>query len=522
VKRLSESVRASATSVRLIEFVRTNWRQIAWWCLPIGAWLFCYATVFAALAGQWWSNDMYSYGFLIPVISLYLLWDRRGRLRQLPPATNYRWGGAVLVTGLLMYAVGAAGGVLLAQEISLIVTIAGGTLMLLGTRVFREVAFPIVYLLFMIPLWDVGIERLHFPFQVFSATLGVALLQSVGVPVHQDGVYIWLPNITLEVAKACSGVNYLIAVLAIGIPLAAIVLRGWKRRVLLVVFSLTVAALSNSLRVALIGVLAYNEISGVLHGPFHVLQGLFVSVVGYGAIFAGLWMLSQPAPAARQLGESADAAEIGPREPAARSRYAVIVFSVVLVVVGGYVHFSRPTPIPLKADFSEFPRDIGRWTGIDVSNYEHVYGKVGVDRKMLRSYKTESGQAVQLYIGYFESQAQGKELISYKSNDLFDGSRVIELGISGGRQLAVNERSSSVRDRERVTRFWYIINGRVAASQYVVKWYTAWDRLIHRRTNGAVIMVTAEVHGPNERDDAFDNTGEFISAIEPLVRRFVP
>jgi exosortase D (VPLPA-CTERM-specific) len=502
-------------------YFRANGRQLVGWGLPIGAWLFCYGAILAALAERWWSDNRYSYGFLIPVISLYLVWDRRGRLRQLHPAPNYWWGGAVLGVGLLMFTVGGAGGVLLAQEMSLIVTIAGGTLMVLGTRVFRATTLPILYLLLMIPFWDVLVERLHFPFQVLSATLGVALLQLVGIPVHQDGVYIWLPNITLEVAKVCSGVNYLIAVLAIGIPLAAIFLRGWKRRVLLVGFALTVAALSNSLRVALIGILAYNGVSGVLHGPFHVLQGLFVSVIGYGAIFVGLWVLSGPTEARRPDDRSVSA-EIGPGEPVTRARNAGVALTVLLAMVGGYVHFARPTPIPLKADLAAFPSDIGPWKRIEAPNYDHVYDGLGVDRDMSRFYRADSGQIVQLYIGYFESQTQGKELISYKLNDLFDGARTIELGIGGGRELAVNERIVTVRDRERITRFWYIINGRAVANKYWVKWYTVWDRLIHRRTNGAVILVRAEVYGPDEQDVTLANSDEFIRAILPLVGQYVP
>jgi len=509
-------------SARMRAYCQTNRRELVAWSVPIAAWVFCYAAVIAALVRQWSSNTMYSYGVLIPLISLYLVWERRERLAHVPAAPSYWWGGAVLAVGLIMFTVGAAGGVLLAQEISLIVTIAGATLWAFGRRVFREMAFPIGYLLLMIPLWDVLISRLHFPFQVFSATLGVALLQLVGIPVHQDGVYIWLPNITLEVAKACSGVNYLIAVVAIGIPLAALFLRGWGRRILLVAFALVVAALSNSLRVALIGLLAYNGISGALHGPLHVLQGLFVSFVGYGAIFVGLWVLRPSRATPRRLERHPDVGDVASGPRAARSRTALFVLGLVFVGVGSYVHVNRPTPIPLNADLEEFPRRIGQWTGIDAANDENVYTRLGVDHELSRVYRADSGQAVRLYVGYFESQTQDKELINYKTDELFEGGKTVDIVMNGGLRAAVNERVQRTGEGTRVTLFWYLINGRVVADKYWAKAYTVWDRLIHHRTNGAVVMVTAEVRGSDDRDVALTNSGEFIRAILPLVGQYVP
>jgi hypothetical protein len=197
-----------------------------------------------------------------------------------------------------------------------------------------------------------------------------------------------------------------------------------------------------------------------------------------------------------------------------RARNAGVALTLLLAMVGGYVNFSQPTPIPLKADLAAFPSDIGPWKRIEAPNYDHVYDGLGVDRDMSRFYRADSGQIVQLYIGYFESQTQGKELISYKLNDLFDGARTIELGIGGGRELAVNERIVTVRDRERITRFWYIINA--------ARWPISTGQVVH----GGIVDPSpdqwcgdsgeAEVYGPDEQDDV-TNSDEFIRAISPLV-----
>ena len=94
---------------------------------------------------------------------------------------------------------------------SIVVTMSGLTLLIFGRRIFRIVLFPLVYLLAMVPIWDAFTVRLHPIFQLYSARIGVYILQAMGIPVLREGVSIELPNVTLEVAQACSGINYLIA-----------------------------------------------------------------------------------------------------------------------------------------------------------------------------------------------------------------------------------------------------------------------------------------------------------------------
>lgn len=261
--------------------------------LIVTAFIFCYAGVIWTMAGQWWSNDMYSYGFLIPGISLYLVWMQKQKLVQLSPHPDYIGGFSFFLAGMAMLLFGKLEGVTTIQELSLIITLVGVLFLLLGRHYLRVLCLPVSYLLLMLPVWDLFTERLHLPFQLFSADLGVKLLHLVGIPAFQQDKIIQLPNITLEVAKACSGVNYLIAVIVIGIPAAYFFLKDPVKRVLLVIFSMAVAVVSNGFRVALIGFLSYHGIGGNIHGPFHILQGLFVSVVGYGAIAVGIIVLSR-------------------------------------------------------------------------------------------------------------------------------------------------------------------------------------------------------------------------------------
>jgi exosortase len=200
-------------------------------------------------------------------------------------------GWVVLSSGLAALLVGWAGHLLLVQELSLLLTLSGLVLLFGGGQAFRLLGVPIGYLLFMIPVWGILTDPIQMPSRLFSARVATAMLQVVGLTPRQDGIYIELPHVTLEVAPECSGVNYLFAVAAIGVPIALFCLRGWGHRVILLASALAIAMIANGLRIALIGIVADFQLSEDSHGPLHILQGLFVSVVGYVGIFSVLWVL---------------------------------------------------------------------------------------------------------------------------------------------------------------------------------------------------------------------------------------
>ncbi|HLG22806.1 MAG TPA: exosortase W [Candidatus Manganitrophaceae bacterium] len=488
------------SSFHLREFYLANRRALGWGALLAASFAACYARVFGALVTQWGSNDMYSYGFLIPFVSLYLVWARRERVLPLRPQPRPVGGFTMVAFSLGMLAAGGAGGVVALQELSLIGLLAGGVVLILGREFFRALFFPIAYLLFMIPVWEIITDRLHFPFQVFSANVGVGLLQAFGLPVYRQGVYIELPNITLEVAKVCSGVNYLLSVIAIGAPMAYLFLKRPLLRALLILFSVAVAVLSNGARVALIGALSYYGIGGNIHGPFHLLQGLSVSMVGYGAIFAGLWALSKiPSPPSAPMAERISERVAQPSVPAPALGWGksipplALSLSALLLLTGGFLHFHRPSSVPLKRDLKDFPLEIGAWQGREAAPVYTLYRDIGIDQDLSRAYRTDSGLSATLYIGYFEFQRQGRELINYKANDLFREASTEEMFLNTGERIKVNTFIKRERGGSRLICFWYDLNGRIVTSRYLAKLYTVWDVFAHGRTNGAIILLASDV-----------------------------
>lgn len=269
------------------------WARLAALALAVGV---VYGPVFGYLAHSWRTRDDYSHGALVPFIALYLAWADRGRLARLPIRPCPGWGAPILALAGVLLVLGHLAGIVLLEEVSLLVLLAGLALLLLGTAWTRRLAGPIAYLLFMVPLFAQGSDWVHWPFQLLAADLGILGLQIAGFSAYQEAQFIYLPRVTLEVAEACSGVRFLIAVVAIGIPLAIATQRTWTRRVLLVLIGMAAAILANGIRVALIGVwVSYGW--NIVHGPLHVLQGLFAAWMGFIVLFVAAGLLRTASPA---------------------------------------------------------------------------------------------------------------------------------------------------------------------------------------------------------------------------------
>jgi len=468
------------------------------------------------MALQWWNVSFYSYAFLIPVVSAYLVRIRRDQLLALVPQPHYMGGAVLLGVGIFALLIGQAGGIKALQQVSLLITLPGMVLWLFGKAVLGALWLPIAFLWFMIPIWEVVTDPFHLPFQSFSANLGVMILRVIGIPVYQDGVFIHLPNITLEVARACSGVNYLIAVLATSIPLATIVLTSVWKRVVLVLLAMAVSALANSLRVALIGMLAYYDLSGDLHGPYHMLHGVFVSLVGYAVIFGGLWALSRGqapavfASAGRMWSFKWD-----------QVRTSWITLSAVLALIGVVQYVDRSYPVPLKHNLSELSLEGAGWMGRDISPLQTLQG---ADQSLSRSYRAISGEEVKLSLWYFNAQMQGKELVYPGTDKLHANAGRIKLSLNGQSEVELNRRFVRDGDNTRMVVFWYDLNGRILVSPLAVKCYTAFDSMVHGRTNGALMWAAVDLVSDDqaEKEQAVATLARFVSTLYPALDRYLP
>lgn len=487
--------------------------SIALWTAALALAL-CYWDVMYMLVNQWWSNSMYTHGFLIPIIAGYVCWSTRGNL----PAVcqpSFVLGFPVIVGGLLLLTIGRAGNFAAIQELSIIPVMFGVALLVGGLPLARALALPILYLLLMIPVWEVFTDRLHGPFQLFSASFGTWLLRAVGIPVYREGTFIYLPNQTLEVAQVCSGVNYLVAIAAVGVPLAYLSRSTVARRTALVLFGVLVAVIANGVRVALIGFTAYHGlVDGDLHGPGHVFHGMFVAVVGYVALFLGAPRIVGTTLAGH---EKAGGTRLA-MGPASKRGLAVALALILLTVTVQHVGAARPEPRELSVD--RMPLQLQGWRATSGGLEESAVRAVGVDEEVVRSYELPGTGRAHLYVGYYSRQEQGKELIGHAAAKLHANAHDIDLVLSSGERARIGEVRRDGKSSRHVL-FWYDINGLVTSDPTRVRLVTIRDAVLRRRSNGAIIAVTLDPAAGVSSAAAAEAARMFASVALPALSQYL-
>ncbi len=245
-----------------------------------------YAPVLRAVVAQWAEVPYYSYGFLVPLFSLYLAWDARREVADRPLVPS-RAGLGILGAGLAVLLAGGLGGSLTTQALSLPVVVAGALVLTIGPARTRVLAFPLAFLVFMAPLPEGVLPALSMPLQQVAAVVGQWMLWFVGVPVTRDGLYLILPSVTLHITEACNGLRFLLAMVVVGVAFAGTTQTGWRRRTLVVAAALAIALVANWLRVAGTGMMAQLYGYEAAGGVYHVAWGKVV----YAAMLVPFVML---------------------------------------------------------------------------------------------------------------------------------------------------------------------------------------------------------------------------------------
>ncbi|WP_235840197.1 exosortase A [Citrifermentans pelophilum] len=248
-----------------------------------------YWSILPDMVQQWYEDANYSHGFVVPLIAGYFAYERRKELAEV--LAEPWWPGLLLVVaGLLQLVVGWLGSEFFTMRSSIVVTLCGMTLFLLGKRLFRLMLLPLAYLLFMVPLPYIIYDMIAFPLKLFVTRVSIASLKLMGVVVLREGNIIMLPFTTLEVADACSGIRSLISLLALSVAYAFFLKMGALRRSLLILSAIPIAISANALRVIGTGLLAQYWGAKAAEGFFHEFAGLAVFVVAI-ALMIGLGSL---------------------------------------------------------------------------------------------------------------------------------------------------------------------------------------------------------------------------------------
>ena len=270
---------------------------------------FLYFTVALKLGNDWWHDENYSHGLLIPFVIGFILWQERDRFREPESQPATWWLGAVGIgASMLALWAGTAGAELFVQRASLVVMLASIVIYFFGFRLLRVAAVPLMLLALAIPIPQIIFNRVAFPLQLFASRCAVAAMSFFSIPVLRQGNVIELMPLgatepkKLAVVEACSGIRSLMTLVTLAMiyayftgPKSGRKVYGVLRFVVLVLAAVPIAILTNALRVSGTGVLAHYYGTGIADGFFHSFSGWVIYIVAAALLLATGWSLDRVA-----------------------------------------------------------------------------------------------------------------------------------------------------------------------------------------------------------------------------------
>ncbi|HZU28705.1 MAG TPA: exosortase/archaeosortase family protein [Bryobacteraceae bacterium] len=251
------------------------WAAIAWFGVLL---IVCYAPVLRLLVAQWMGDADMGHGFFVPIVAGWVVWQRREQLMALEPRPNY-WGLLLVLWGMVQMLLGSIGAELFLARTALLISLTGMVLLLGGTKALRLLAFPLVLLIFMIPIPAMIYSLITLKFQLLASSIASNSLNAIGIPVLQTGNILELPNgMQLSVAEACSGIRSLLSLSFLSLVYGYLFdSKPWMRIVLLI-GALPIAIAANAFRVTLTGLIADNK-PEYAEGAFHTFEGWVLFLV---------------------------------------------------------------------------------------------------------------------------------------------------------------------------------------------------------------------------------------------------
>lgn len=280
---------------------------------------FLYATVLLKLVRDWWNDENYSHGILIPFVIGYILWSQRERLARYIGRPSFRWGAIGVMLGLFALWAGTAGAELFVQRTSLVLMLAGIVVYFWGFRLLRLALVPLALLLLAIPIPAIVLNKIAFPLQLLASRCAVSAIAAFNIPVLRQGNVIELMPLgasqpkRLEVVEACSGIRSLMTLITLAVVFAYFThprsddagpgisggnqasakLKSFAvwRSTTIILASIPIAILTNVLRVSGTGVLARFYGAKVADGFFHSFSGWVMYIVAFLMLFGVGWSI---------------------------------------------------------------------------------------------------------------------------------------------------------------------------------------------------------------------------------------
>ena len=439
-----------------------------------------------------WNNyETFTHGYIIVPICLWLIWQQRANLARATP--HHSWFGLFALAAIVfVWLLGSLSGAQVVKQYALAAMIPATVLALLGWQVARIIRFPLMFLLLAVPFGDAFIE----PLMNLTADFTVLALQLTGIPVFREGNTLTLPSGVWSVVEACSGVRYLIASLTLGIIYAYLTYRSTWRQILFIIASVVVPIIANGARAYMIVMIGHLSNMEYAVGVDHLIYGwVFFGVVMLLLFWVGSLWREDTLP--------------GKSEPyvfsAAPTGSAWHFFGFAVLVIATAGSGQHYTDL-VSRKMAQQPAvalpalSVARWLPSDAFTTWRPEFKNPSAEQM--QFLQNNGRVAGLYIGYYRNQSKKSELITYGNVLAMPGSAQWHRLSETSRtlpSLGVQQNVLAHNNERLLGWYWYWTGAGFTTNSYIAKAHLAFNRLLMRPDDSAVIAVFAPF---TERPDA--------------------
>jgi exosortase D (VPLPA-CTERM-specific) len=460
------------------------------------------------LAGRW-EEPEYSHGYLIPLITAFVIWQRRHHL--LAARSEGTWLGVpVVALGILLLLGGKLAMSDIAQALAFVLVLSGLGLAALGAGAMRYLWVPLAFLLLALPVPAPLYVKLSTELQLLSSQLGAGLLQWLGVSVFLDGNVIDLGVYKLQVAEACSGLRYLFPLASFGCICAWLYRAPLWARIALVLSTIPITVLINSARIALTGIFVEYGSIELAEGFMHLFEGWAIFLVALALLFGEMWLLARVWNPRARLVELLDFDRIsgGPAPPIASRERSIARPAAPLIACLGLLIAAVPGPslladrtevIPERPGLVTYPLQLGEWQGYPGALDQETLEALAADDYLLADFISPDAAApVNFWVAYYGSQGDRwthspKECLPGAGWEFVDVAEIPAPLADGEPGFVVNRAVIANGEERMLMYYWYDERGHKFTNESWARFYILVDSFTKQRSDGALVRLMTPI-----------------------------
>ena len=502
--------------------------------LLLGLFFWLFGPAMPALFNDWFVFKQFSHGLLVPFISGYMAWQRRKEL-QATPVSSSAWGALLIVPAIGLALVGRAIGDSFTERVGMVLCLSGLVWLLFGGQIFKRLSFPLSYLFLMIPWPYVIVNEIAFKLRIVDAALAAPILRLLGVPVYRDNYFLYLPNVTLEVADLCSGISSVFSLFALGGAYVFFTPMRPQLKFLAVLSTFPFAVTINLLRIVITAALSYYVSLSVLNMLIHELTGTITFFIAL-ALFIVLceilqrrFLIQAANSAEPRFGAHVPNGETRPVSPVTIKRsWPPTLLGMALLIAAVYlsVNISSQTQKSLSKELSSVGTPLVGYP-VEDSIAAGFYKDPGADVELSKVYSSAQTAPVELYIGFKGKQQADKHLKSPRLGFPYGWNYV---GIEPTRvastdaNIPINANWMLTQNGQQrvLVLYWFQVGEETFGGEFEKRLIQIRNVLFFGRSDGAVVRLATPVVNSDKIDEAKNRLAAFAAALYPRLRGVLP